>query len=185
MKICLLGDKCGKTSIVQKWISPIKPIQKENTIGIDMKTITMCLDEKMVRVQMWDCSGEKYYANLLDEYINNSHVIVICFDLTKSASFDTAKVWAERIQKMHKSTVVCMLANKLDLESKRVVKDIHIKNFVNSMTIPHAFYTECSAFTGENCKKSLYMIVREGMRSDKVYTIDDFKIAKPIGCIVV
>lgn len=185
MKICLLGDKCGKTSVVQRWISPFKPIRPENTIGIDMRTLTLHLDEQAIRVQLWDCSGQKYYINLLDTYINNSDVVVICFDLTRSESFEVAKAWAERVQGMHSEMIICMMANKLDLESKRVIKEKHIKKYVKKLKVPHAFYTECSAYTGENCKKSLHMIVREGMRSNKVYTIADFKNEESIGCIVV
>ena len=41
MKICLVGSKCGKTSIVQRWIRPCIPIQDENTIAIDILKTTI------------------------------------------------------------------------------------------------------------------------------------------------
>ena len=69
MKICLLGSKCGKTSIVQRWTKPYQPIIPENTIAIDMKAISLKLDETISTVQVWDCSGDDSYMNLLDRYI--------------------------------------------------------------------------------------------------------------------
>ena len=175
MRLCLVGDKCGKTSIVQRWISPRKPIKNENTIGIDMKTLMMKLDLKVVRVQLWDCSGEKYYQNLLDTYIHNSDMVVVVFDLTRAESFERAKQWIERIQGMHTKVTACIIGNKLDMESKRAVREKTIKRFVRQLNIKNVFYNECSAYTGENCRETLHMIVREGIRTDKVYTIEDFK----------
>ena len=83
MKLCLVGDRCGKTSIIQRWIHPNQPIVPERTIAIDMKSMVINDNDNPVVLQMWDCCGETFYRELLDKYLFNANCIVVCFDLTK------------------------------------------------------------------------------------------------------
>lgn len=175
MKICLVGDKCGKTSIVQRWTQPKKPIKDENTLAVDMRTMTVSVDNEPEIVQMWDCSGEKYYMNLLDKYLFNSNVIVICFDLTSTNSWLVAQYWIDRTREKTRKIPICVIGNKLDKESQRRIKDSIVKSYLKSIEHPYTFYCETSAYTGENCKDTLRMIVRESGRTPHMYTVNDFK----------
>mgnify|MGYP001269563900 CR=1 FL=1 len=166
MRLCLLGDSCGKTSLVQRWIHPDRPIRPETTVAIDMKSFSMFIDKKRVVVQAWDCSGNSAYDNLLDKYIFNSSVTIICFDLTSIRSWEKAKYWIKRCH----DKPFCLIGNKLDRESEREVKEYIVRQHLKN-----AFYYEVSASTGENCKDALQMIVRESMRNTKIYTVRDFK----------
>jgi len=185
MKVCILGDTCGKTSIVQRWIQPHVPIHDETTIGIDMKTLSLVFDNQVRRVQLWDCSGESFYKNLLDTYILNSAVVVICFDLTSDTSFQTAQYWATRVKGVSSDTTICFIGTKLDLESRRMVKEKNIKRYIKKLTFDHVFYSECSAYTGENCRNTLHLIIREGSRTRDTYDINDFKpVEQKSGCTI-
>lgn len=181
MKLCLVGSKCGKTSIVQRWIRPHIPIQDENTIAIDMKTLSLSLDDFVSTVQIWDCSGDDSYMNLLDRYIFNSNGIVVCFDLCKERSWETAKYWIKRASDLSPDAPIFVLGNKVDLESKRRVKEQDVKRYIDKTN--RGFFCECSAFTGENCKEILYMIVRETRRRIKVYKPIDLQPQK--NCTIV
>lgn len=183
MKICLLGSKCGKTSIVQRWTRPLQPICPENTIAIDMKTISLKLDEEVTTVQIWDCSGDDSYMNLLDRYIFNSNCIVICFDLCDLDTWKRAKYWIKRSADLSPDVPLCVLGNKVDLESKRRVKETVVKRHMDSLHVQMIFYSECSAYTGEYCKEILHMIVRETRRKVKVYKPIDLQPEK--NCTIV
>ena len=181
MKICLVGSKCGKTSIVQRWIRPCIPIQDENTIAIDMKTLSLSLDGFVSTVQIWDCSGDESYMNLLDRYIFNSNCIVVCFDLCEEKSWERAKYWIKRSSELSPEAPIFVLGNKVDLESKRRVKELEVKRYID-MTV-RLFYCECSAYTGEQCKEILHMIMRETRRRIKVYKPIDLQPQK--NCTIV
>jgi small GTP-binding protein len=181
MKLCLVGSTCGKTSIIQRWIRPSIPIQDENTIAIDMKTLSLKLDDNLSTVQIWDCSGDDSYTDLLDRYLFNSNCTVVCFDLCEFKSWEKAKYWIKRASELSPNAPIFVLGNKVDLESKRMVKYTDVKRYVD--TSVRVFYCECSAFTGENCKEILYTIVRETRRRIKVYTPIDLQPQK--NCTIV
>ncbi len=186
MKLCLVGDKCGKTSIVQRWIRPNDKIIPEETIAIDMKSLAINEVDKPLVLQMWDCSGKKFYRNLLDKYLFNSNCIVICFDLTRAQSWLAAQFWIDRAQEVSKKTPICLIGNKLDLESARRIKDMVVKKYIDMIDAPYIFYCEVSAQTGEHCKDTLRMIIREGRRTLHVYSLNDFKKRAPAkSCTIV
>ena len=78
---------------------------------------------------------------------------------------------------------MCILGNKVDLESKRKVKEAVVKRHLDSLFIQMVFYSECSAYTGEQCKEILHMIVRETRRTVKVYKPMDLQPEK--NCTIV
>lgn len=179
MKLVIVGDKCGKTSIIQRWIHPHQAIQPESTIAIDMKSLVIPKNDKPIVVQMWDCSGEKFYLKLLDKYLFNANCIVVCFDLTSSQSWLTAQYWIEKSMEIAKQTPICLIGNKLDMESSRRIKEELVKRYINQLPVPYIFYTEVSAYTGEHCKETLHMIITEGSRNIRVYNLSDFKKRAP------
>jgi len=181
MKVCLIGSKSGKTSIIQRWIRSNIPIQDENTIAIDMKTLSLSLDDIVSTVQIWDCSGDDSYMNLLDRYIFNSNCIVVCFDLSNANSWEIAKYWMKRSSELSPEAPIFVLGNKVDLESKRKVKDFDVKRYIDKTN--RVFYCECSAYTGEQCKEILHMIVRETRRRIRVYKPIDLQPQK--NCTIV
>lgn len=170
MRLCLLGDSCGKTSLVQRWIRPYCGIRPETTVAIDMKSFSISVDKKRVIVQAWDCSGDSAYDTLLDKYIFNASVSIICFDLTSVKSWQKAQYWIKRCH----DRPFCIIGNKLDRESEREVKEYVVKQYLSTFS-NFGVYCEVSALTGENCTDTLKMILRESMRNIEVYTIRDFK----------
>ena len=183
MKLCLVGSKCGKTSIVQRWIQPSTPIRPENTVAVDMKTLSLKLDNIVSIVQIWDCSGDDSYTDLMDRYIFNSNCTVVCFDLCEFKSWEKAKYWIERASELSPEIPICVIGNRVDKESKRTVKDANVKQYIDRITKQLVFYCECSALTGENCKEILHMVVRESRRRIKVYRPIDLQPQK--NCTIV
>lgn len=177
VRICLVGDPCGKTALVDRWCNPNDPINPEKTIAIEMRTTTTLVDNEPVTVSMWDCSGEKGFRHMLSNYIKNSGLSVVCFDLTNALTWVSAQFWVERVIELTEDTPICVIGTKLDKESKRVIRDHVVKKYIRSVD-RLIFYCETSSYTGENCRETLKMIARESSRDAKVYTSIDFKKEK-------
>ena len=169
MKICLLGDRCGKTSLLHRWMHPHKRIKKESTIAIDMKSFSLSINKRRVVIQAWDCSSDSAYDTLLDKYIFNSSVAIVCFDLTRMDSWLKAQYWIKRCHEKR----IYIIGTMLDRESEREVKEYTVKQYLKKHTF--SLYNEVSAFTGENCRDCLQMILLESMRNVEVYTVKDFE----------
>lgn len=182
MKICLVGDRCGKTSIVQRWLRPSYPIERERTIAIDMKSMTLSMDGEAKSLRIWDCSGESHYRDMLDRYMFNSNLICVCYDLTSRESWHIAQYWLARIGTLIEGAIICLIGNKLDLESTRRIRLEEIQEVCDTNKY-HIFHCEVSAYTGENCKDTLQMIIREAKRDPKKYVIRTLEPEK--NCIIV
>lgn len=52
------------------------------TVGIDFLTKTIYVDDKMVRMQIWDTAGQEKFHCLIPQYIQDSSVAVVTYDIT-------------------------------------------------------------------------------------------------------
>ena len=79
-----------------------------NTIGVDfvyyinldlqkIKTITM--DQKQVKLQIWDTAGQDRFRTITCSYYRGAHGIIIVYDITDRESFETVKTWMNEIDK--------------------------------------------------------------------------------------
>ena len=56
------------------------------TVGIDFLTKTIYVDDKMVRMQIWDTAGQEKFHCLIPQYIQDSSVAVVTYDITCKCS---------------------------------------------------------------------------------------------------
>ena len=87
-KIILIGQAAtGKTSIINRFVDSV---YNENdtlaTIGMDLKSITLQIDETAVRLQIWDTAGQEMFSGLTRQYYRNCQGAIAVFDLTDPAS---------------------------------------------------------------------------------------------------
>ena len=60
LKILILGDYgVGKTCLLLRYIDDSFTLHHLATIGIDFKTKIVNIENKMVKLQIWDTCGEK------------------------------------------------------------------------------------------------------------------------------
>lgn len=93
------------------------------TIGIDFLSKTMYLeDNKTVRLQLWDTAGQERFRSLIPSYIRDSHVAVVCYDITSKKSFDSLAKWVNDVRmERGDEVIVVIVGNKSDLSAKRQV----------------------------------------------------------------
>ena len=69
-KIVFLGDQSvGKTSIILRFSQDTFDTKQKATVGIDFLTKTIYVDDKMVRMQVWDTAGQEKFHCLIPQYI--------------------------------------------------------------------------------------------------------------------
>lgn len=123
------------------------------TIGIDFLLKTMYLENnRTIRLQLWDTAGQERFRSLIPSYIRDSHVTVVCFDLTSRKSFDNVTKWVEDVRHERGDDVVIVLVgNKSDLAtSQRQVTAQDAEPLREELGA--AFYIETSTRAGHNVK---------------------------------
>jgi len=95
-KIVFLGDQAvGKTSIILRFSQETYDGKQKATVGIDFLTKTIYVDDKMVRMQIWDTAGQEKFHCLIPQYIQDSSVAVVTYDITSRQSFENVGKWIQ------------------------------------------------------------------------------------------
>lgn len=73
-------------------------ILKRPTIGIDFISQNIFLEDKTIRLQLWDTAGQERFRSLIPNYIRDSTVAVIVYDITNLQSFNNAQKWIDDVK---------------------------------------------------------------------------------------
>ena len=164
-KLVFLGDiYVGKTSIINRFMYESYDSNYQATIGIDFLSKTLYLDDRTVRLQLWDTAGQERFRSLIPNYIRDSSVAVIVFDLTNKASFTNCDKWVEDVKNERgNDAVVVIVGNKIDKTEERAVTAEEAQEKAKNFD---AFYIETSAKTGDNVK-TLFKQIATTLPGDK------------------
>lgn len=122
------------------------------TIGIDFLSKTMYLeDNKTVRLQLWDTAGQERFRSLIPSYIRDSHVAVVCYDITNKKSFESLEKWVNDVRmERGDDVIVVIVGNKSDLSGKRQVSVEEAETFRKQ--VGGKFLLETSTKANHNVK---------------------------------
>jgi Ras-related protein Rab-6A len=120
-KVVFLGDQgTGKTSIIKAFIYNSFDANYQATIGIDFLSKTLSLEDRTVRLQIWDSAGQERFRSLIPSYIRDSSVAVVVYDIANRTTFANVSHWIEAVRAERGTDVLIMLVgNKTDLAEAR------------------------------------------------------------------
>ncbi|KAM3132207.1 hypothetical protein pb186bvf_015667 [Paramecium bursaria] len=122
-KLLLIGTSgAGKSCMLMRYVDNNFTNNFYNTIGVDFKIKSIFLEQKSIKLQIWDTAGQDRFRTITCSYYRGAHGIIIVYDITDRESFESVKQWMQEIDKYAMEDVVRMLVgNKSDLEEKRAV----------------------------------------------------------------
>ena len=93
-----------------------------SSIGVDFKTKQIEINDRLVKMQIWDTAGHEKFRTITTSYYKSAHAIIVLYDITDESSFEHIKNWMIDIDKFAKQGVLKVLvANKIDLEENRKI----------------------------------------------------------------
>eukprot|EP00826_Nyctotherus_ovalis_P054358 TRINITY_DN7113_c0_g1_i6.p1 TRINITY_DN7113_c0_g1~~TRINITY_DN7113_c0_g1_i6.p1 ORF type:complete len:215 (-),score=43.59 TRINITY_DN7113_c0_g1_i6:118-762(-) len=118
-KVVLLGDAgVGKTSILNRFIFDKFDMVVVSTFipGFYQKSVAVPGGFSPMPLQIWDTAGQEIYHSTATFYYKKAAAAVVVYDLTKKATFETAKSWIEEVRNVVSDDILIVLVgNKLDL----------------------------------------------------------------------
>lgn len=122
-KLVFLGDIfVGKSSIISRFMYDTFEGDYQATIGIDFLSKTMEVNGKTVRLQLWDTAGQERFRSLIPNYIRDSSVAIVVFDVTNRQSFASLEQWVSDIRSERgPDSIILIVANKIDMEEERCI----------------------------------------------------------------
>jgi small GTP-binding protein len=102
-----------------------------------------------VLLQIWSISTAPWFATLTDSYINDSQIVIFCYDLTNPNSFTAIEgILQARQAVLKEKKALILVGNKLDLADKgRQVSYQQGEEYAKNHNM---FFYECSAKDGTN-----------------------------------
>lgn len=103
-KVLVVGDAgSGKSSLVMRYCDDIFNDSYYNTIGVDFKIKIKKINNKNIKLNIWDTAGQEKFRSLISSYYRNVDIILFVFDLTNKQSFRNIEYWYEEIKSTLKS----------------------------------------------------------------------------------
>ena len=152
-KIIIIGNSgVGKTSITTSAVKNVFINDYKSTIGMEIFSLYLKVNDKPIKLQIWDTCGQEIYRSLIKNFYRNSSLAIIVYSIDKKNSFKDIDLWIKEIKVNSSPDIkIVLIGNKSDLDKDRQVSYEEGKKYLDDDEVLKFF--ETSAKTGENIKK--------------------------------
>lgn len=132
-KILLVGDSgVGKSSMLARFTNPTSEMNILPTTGIDFRIRTLQIDDRMIKLQIFDTAGQERFRTVTNSYYRGANGIILVYDVTDKESFRHAWDWKAEIERYAKPSIPMLLVgNKCDVRKERQVQKEDAEKFAN------------------------------------------------------
>eukprot|EP01084_Bolivina_argentea_P024267 45235_1 len=160
-KFTIIGDSgVGKSCLMMRFADDTFNESFITTIGVDFRFRTINVDDKIVKLQIWDTAGQEKFKTITSSYYRNAHAVMIVYDVSDRKSFNNIDQWLSDIEKFCPSKVCKMIiGNKCDIDpADREITIQHANQYAQNLNIS---YIETSAKTADNVENAFYQMVQQ------------------------
>ena len=156
LKIVLLGDHTGKTSIINTYSENGYSIDNLSTLGVECISKNIQFDKYEVKLEIWDTPGQERYRSIIAKYYREYYGFVFICDITNRSSFQSMINFVEAVNEEVNNYIGIICANKCDLEEERNITKEELISFGLSRNME---VFEVSAKTGKNVNEAFNKLV--------------------------
>ena len=185
-KLIFIGDSgVGKSCLTTKAVKNNFEEYYQATVGFEFLTFNMKVNDKVVKLQIWDTCGQEIYKSLISNFYRNSSLAVLIYAIDNKESFNHVENWLNDLKSQANPDVrIFLVGNKADLEEDRKVTREEGEKYKEDQHLD--LFMEASAKTGHNARNVLveaakilyrdYLYFDENNKNEKD---DNLKIKKP------
>lgn len=143
-----VGKSCLLLQFTDKRFQPVHDL----TIGVEFGARMVTIDNKQVKLQIWDTAGQESFRSITRSYYRGAAGALLVYDITRRDTFKHLSRWLEEARQHSQSNMVIMLiGNKNDLEHRRAVSTEEGKAFAEANGL---IFMETSAKTAFNVEQA-------------------------------
>ena len=152
-KLIVVGDSgVGKSCLTTKATKNIFEESYNATVGFEFFNYNIKIEDKIIRLQIWDTCGQELYRSLITNFYRNSSLAVVVYAVNQRETFEDVDMWLRELRKNSNPDVkVFIIGNKVDLVDERAVTKEEGEAFVKKNKLGK--YFEASAKTGINTQE--------------------------------
>ena len=152
-KMIVIGDAgVGKSCLTnraakEKFLSDYSP-----TVGFEFLTFSTNIENKIIKLQIWDTCGQEVYRSLISNFYRNASLAMMVYSINSRESFIHINQWLKEVRiQSHPDVKIILVGNKADLNQERTVSFDEAKRYKDENQI--LYFEETSAKTGFNAKE--------------------------------
>ena len=159
-KIIVIGDPgVGKSCLTGRAVKDIFDEKYVITLGFEFLTYTINIEDKVIKLQIWDTCGQEQYKSLISNFYRNASLAMIVYSIDSRESFIHVNTWLKDVKlQSHPDVKIILIGNKSDLESNRQVSTDEARKYKEENQL--LYFSETSAKTGLNAKEAFTAAAR-------------------------
>ncbi len=152
-KMIVIGDAgVGKSCLTTKASKGIFEETYSATIGFEFLVFNVKLNDKVIKLQIWDTCGQELYRSLISSFYRNASLAMMVYAIDNKESFNHIESWLKEVKLQSNPDIkIFLIGNKSDLDEKRKVSLEAAKTFKEENAIH--YFSETSAKNGINAKE--------------------------------
>uniref|UniRef100_A0A7S4LQF6 Uncharacterized protein n=1 Tax=Oxyrrhis marina TaxID=2969 RepID=A0A7S4LQF6_OXYMA len=121
-KYIIIGDTgVGKSCLLLQFTDKRFRPDHELTIGVEFGARLIQIDNKPIKLQVWDTAGQESFRSITRSYYRGATGALLCYDISRRETFQHVARWLEECrQNSNPNMVIMLIGNKCDLEKREV-----------------------------------------------------------------
>ena len=154
-KLIFIGDSSvGKSCLTAKAVKNNFEEYYQATVGFEFLTFNMKINDKVIKLQIWDTCGQEIYKSLISNFYRNSSLAVLVYAIDNKESFTHVENWLNDLKSQASEDVrIFLVGNKADLEEERKITREQGEKYKLDQHLD--YFMETSAKTGQNARNVL------------------------------
>ena len=109
----------GKSCLLLQFTDNKFRHQHELTIGVEFGGKTIQIENKAIKIQIWDTAGQEAFQAITRTYYKGAIGALLVYDITRRDTFLHITKWLDEIKTNgSKNVCIILIGNKKDLEEK-------------------------------------------------------------------
>jgi small GTP-binding protein len=98
-KVVIVGDSAvGKTNILLRFTEDNYRMLHNSTIGVDFKIKTVNVNNKRVKLTLWDTAGQDRFRTITSNYYKGSDAVIFTYSISDRNSFQNMESWINNFE---------------------------------------------------------------------------------------
>jgi len=151
-KYIIIGDTgVGKSCLLLQFTDKRFRQMHDLTIGVEFGARMLTIDEKQIKLQIWDTAGQESFRSITRSYYRGATGALLVYDIARRSTFESLSTWLHEARQHAKPDMVIMLiGNKCDVPGREVSYEDGEK-FAKDNGL---MFIETSALNGSNVEES-------------------------------
>jgi len=152
-KMIVIGDAgVGKSCLTGRAIKDKFETEYAPTVGFEFLSFSTKIDNKIIKLQIWDTCGQEVYRSLITNFYRNASLAMMVYSINSRESFIHINQWLKEVRiQSHPDVKIILVGNKADLNNERTVSKDEAQRYKEENQI--LYFEETSAKTGFNAKE--------------------------------